>query len=184
MCAHRGGSVCDRGPLLETVHGVPTYPKPPGALAGRGLRAGRKLAYILSVLLERHAARSTSFLFRASRRGRGQGPRPTSRLRRGREDPRRSPMPRSPGASRGEWAPPRPARISFSSESTFLGRLLSVSYSLAVLSGRRVFLGRNGLGAEGGTRTPTGCPTRPSNGRVCQFRHFGARPKHNAIVRD
>src|SRR4030095_12600893 len=30
------------------------------------------------------------------------------------------------------------------------------------------------LGAEGGTRTPTGCPTRPSNVRVCQFRHFGA----------
>src|SRR2546428_4719763 len=83
MCAHRGGSVCDRGPLLETVHGVPTYPKPPGALAGRGLRAGRKLAYILSVLLERHAARSTSFLFRAWRRGRGQGPRPTSRRRGG-----------------------------------------------------------------------------------------------------
>src|SRR5438093_6059323 len=30
-----------------------------------------------------------------------------------------------------------------------------------------------GNGAEGGTRTPTGCPTRPSNVRVCQFRHFG-----------
>src|SRR4030095_14978868 len=30
------------------------------------------------------------------------------------------------------------------------------------------------VGAEGGTRTPTGCPTRPSNVRVCQFRHFGA----------
>src|SRR5206468_8448642 len=29
------------------------------------------------------------------------------------------------------------------------------------------------VGAEGGTRTPTGCPTRPSNVRVCQFRHFG-----------
>src|SRR5213592_210096 len=29
-------------------------------------------------------------------------------------------------------------------------------------------------GAEGGTRTPTGCPTRPSNVRVCQFRHFGS----------
>ena len=29
-------------------------------------------------------------------------------------------------------------------------------------------------GAEGGTRTPTGYPTRPSNVRVCQFRHFGA----------
>src|SRR5215468_10920120 len=32
----------------------------------------------------------------------------------------------------------------------------------------------NAIGAEGGTRTPTGCPTRPSNVRVCQFRHFGA----------
>src|SRR5712691_3176175 len=31
----------------------------------------------------------------------------------------------------------------------------------------------NFCGAEGGTRTPTGCPTRPSNVRVCQFRHFG-----------
>ena len=28
-------------------------------------------------------------------------------------------------------------------------------------------------GAEGGTRTPTSCLTRPSNVRVCQFRHFG-----------
>ncbi len=27
--------------------------------------------------------------------------------------------------------------------------------------------------AEGGTRTPTGYPTRPSNVRVCQFRHLG-----------
>src|SRR6476660_6093140 len=30
-----------------------------------------------------------------------------------------------------------------------------------------------GFGAEGGTRTPTSCLTRPSNVRVCQFRHFG-----------
>jgi hypothetical protein len=29
------------------------------------------------------------------------------------------------------------------------------------------------LGAEGGTRTPTGCPIRPSNVRVYQFHHFG-----------
>src|SRR5882724_6668636 len=36
------------------------------------------------------------------------------------------------------------------------------------------FAGRKTFGAEGGTRTPTGCPTRPSNVRVCQFRHFGA----------
>ena len=28
-------------------------------------------------------------------------------------------------------------------------------------------------GAEGGTRTPTGCPIRPSNVRVYQFHHFG-----------
>ena len=27
--------------------------------------------------------------------------------------------------------------------------------------------------AEGGTRTPTSYLTRPSNVRVCQFRHFG-----------
>src|SRR5262245_52542019 len=33
---------------------------------------------------------------------------------------------------------------------------------------------RGRIGAEGGTRTPTGCPTRPSNVRVCQFRHFGS----------
>ena len=31
------------------------------------------------------------------------------------------------------------------------------------------------LGAEGGTRTPTSFLTRPSNVRVCQFRHFGKR---------
>ena len=29
-------------------------------------------------------------------------------------------------------------------------------------------------GAEGGTRTPTSCLTRPSNVRVYQFRHFGS----------
>jgi hypothetical protein len=29
------------------------------------------------------------------------------------------------------------------------------------------------VGAEGRTRTGTGCPTRPSNVRVYQFRHFG-----------
>jgi hypothetical protein len=30
-----------------------------------------------------------------------------------------------------------------------------------------------GIGAEGGTRTPTSYLTRPSNVRVYQFRHFG-----------
>jgi hypothetical protein len=35
-------------------------------------------------------------------------------------------------------------------------------------------------GAEGGTRTPTGCPTRPSNVRVCQFRHFGTADDDHA----
>ena len=30
------------------------------------------------------------------------------------------------------------------------------------------------IGAEGGTRTPTSCLTRPSNVRVYQFRHFGS----------
>ena len=29
------------------------------------------------------------------------------------------------------------------------------------------------VNAEGGTRTPTGCPIRPSNVRVYQFHHFG-----------
>src|SRR5881397_1247824 len=40
-------------------------------------------------------------------------------------------------------------------------------------SSRRKISSLEKLGAEGGTRTPTGCPTRPSNVRVCQFRHFG-----------
>ena len=31
--------------------------------------------------------------------------------------------------------------------------------------------GREKDGARGGTRTPTGCPTCPSNMRVCQFHH-------------
>src|ERR1051326_2831996 len=31
------------------------------------------------------------------------------------------------------------------------------------------------IGAEGGTRTPTSYLTRPSNVRVCQFRHFGMK---------
>src|SRR2546428_4429878 len=50
----------------------------------------------------------------------------------------------------------------------------SVSDPLAFFSGRPDFRGKSAVGAEGGTRTPTGCPTRPSNVRVCQFRHFGA----------
>src|SRR2546426_993146 len=36
--------------------------------------------------------------------------------------------------------------------------------------------GRTGarmVGGEGGTGPPRGCPTPPSNVRVCQFRHFG-----------
>src|SRR6266545_3982729 len=37
-------------------------------------------------------------------------------------------------------------------------------------------------GAEGGTRTPTGCPTRPSNVRVCQFRHFGPASEEYAAA--
>jgi hypothetical protein len=35
--------------------------------------------------------------------------------------------------------------------------------------------GPGGNGAEGRTRTGTGCPTRPSNVRVYQFRHFGKK---------
>lgn len=34
-------------------------------------------------------------------------------------------------------------------------------------------VGRQGNGAEAGTRTRMGCPTRPSNVRVYQFHHFG-----------
>ena len=36
-----------------------------------------------------------------------------------------------------------------------------------------VFVHGGKNGAEGGTRTPMGCPTRPSNVRVYQFHHFG-----------
>ncbi len=36
-------------------------------------------------------------------------------------------------------------------------------------------------GAEGGTRTPMGCPTRPSNVRVYQFHHFGTCEKTDLI---
>ena len=43
----------------------------------------------------------------------------------------------------------------------------------------RTFIFR--IGAEGGTRTPTGYPTRPSNVRVYQFRHFGLFRK---VVKD
>ena len=32
---------------------------------------------------------------------------------------------------------------------------------------------KQGVDAEGGTRTPTSYLTRPSNVRVYQFRHFG-----------
>ena len=41
--------------------------------------------------------------------------------------------------------------------------------------------GRNG--AEGGTRTPTGCPIRPSNVRVYQFHHFGFVKRGSTINR-
>ncbi len=37
----------------------------------------------------------------------------------------------------------------------------------------RDFLTQKLGNAEGGTRTPTGCPIRPSNVRVYQFHHFG-----------
>ena len=38
-----------------------------------------------------------------------------------------------------------------------------------------------GLSAEGGTRTPTGCPIRPSNVRVYQFHHFGFSENHHCF---
>ncbi len=39
----------------------------------------------------------------------------------------------------------------------------------------RDFLTEKRVNAEGGTRTPTGRPIRPSNVRVYQFHHFGIR---------
>src|SRR5882762_11248284 len=56
---------------------------------------------------------------------------------------------------------------------THLVQVSLVSRSLAFQAGCCVLRGESTIGAEGGTRTPTGCPTRPSNVRVCQFRHFG-----------
>ena len=35
------------------------------------------------------------------------------------------------------------------------------------------YVNRHAYGAEAGTRTRMGCPTRPSNVRVYQFHHFG-----------
>ena len=42
---------------------------------------------------------------------------------------------------------------------------------------------RKTYGAEGGTRTPTGCPTTPSRWRVCQFHHFGTGKVQNRTGR-
>src|SRR5262245_4916944 len=50
---------------------------------------------------------------------------------------------------------------------------VSLSGGECVQDRRAGTAGERRFGAEGGTRTPTGCPTRPSNVRVCQFRHFG-----------
>src|SRR5881392_3854305 len=69
--------------------------------------------------------------------------------------------PHHPANSRPFW---RAATISVSES---MDTRVSLSMSAAFM--RRSFP----CGAEGGTRTPTGCPTRPSNVRVCQFRHFG-----------
>src|ERR1700675_901931 len=56
----------------------------------------------------------------------------------------------------------------------FLGGIMT-HLSQAANGERALSTSRRGrIGAEGGTRTPTGCPTRPSNVRVCQFRHFGS----------
>src|SRR4029453_13699658 len=38
------------------------------------------------------------------------------------------------------------------------------------------------IGAEGGTRTPTGCPIRPSNVRVYQFHHFGLFRRFDYLI--
>jgi hypothetical protein len=57
------------------------------------------------------------------------------------------------------------------------GRCLACSMLSSILNPRSSILSpRSSVlvpGAEGGTRTPTGCPIRPSNVRVYQFHHFG-----------
>src|SRR5437867_9558923 len=78
--------------------------------------------------------------------------------------------PHHPANSRPFW---RAATISVSES---MDTRVSLSMSAAFM--RRSFP----CGAEGGTRTPTGCPTRPSNVRVCQFRHFGSRTKTKYTV--
>src|SRR6266571_3386711 len=87
--------------------------------------------------------------------------------------------PHHPASSRPFW------RAATMSVSQSMGTLTSPAMSASLMhqsfrssSGRRSStrdpMGRpRSDGAEGGTRTPTGCPTRPSNVRVCQFRHFG-----------
>ena len=58
------------------------------------------------------------------------------------------------------------------SNKLFIDFQLSVNVDCRV---PRVTIAVKELGAEGGTRTPTSCLTRPSNVRVCQFRHFGMK---------
>jgi hypothetical protein len=53
----------------------------------------------------------------------------------------------------------------------------SVSTAAVVWSTKVAQIRRDG--AEGGTRTRMGCPTRPSNVRVYQFHHFGAAEAFN-----
>jgi hypothetical protein len=48
---------------------------------------------------------------------------------------------------------------------------LNIASAVVIQAVRKLRKARNG--AEGGTRTRTGYPTRPSNVRVYQFHHFG-----------
>ena len=93
-----------------------------------------------------------------------------------------SPRRRGEGACRGEPAGARMASVRVRSAAGRKGRPdcravgLSRRWEAAVdaAGGSGGWIGREGNGAEGRTRTGMGCPTRPSTVRVYQFRHFGA----------
>jgi hypothetical protein len=93
---------------------------------------------------------------------------------------------RYPRTSPGDGSGPACSRISArpvrrtsscnrrsSSSSARVGPCSFIAAASICGGGRTVGVEARSDGAEGGTRTPTGCPTRPSNVRVCQFRHFG-----------
>jgi hypothetical protein len=67
--------------------------------------------------------------------------------------------------------------LTFESDTRHLERIIFDSHTTVNVEYREmsVTIESKRLGAEGGTRTPTSCLTRPSNVRVCQFRHFGMK---------